>query len=109
MPVWTVSGASLPARMSDRLTDVNAVAVRVRENKSPKTIILVLQSFDDAQSMALTRRMKSVDVVDHHMRHIERRCFMAWLERQVQFRLPLFQNHKADRIAVLERLLESKD
>jgi len=63
----------------DRLSDVYAVPVSVLEDEGAQTVIFILKAFDDAQSLSLTYSMKGIDVLYHHMSHIEGSRPVVWL------------------------------
>jgi hypothetical protein len=48
---------------SNRLTYIEAVSIRVFENESFKAVVLVLKTFDDAQTVLLAKRMKGIHVM----------------------------------------------
>ena len=93
---------------SDRLADIDAIAVRVLEDKGSEPIVFVLDGFDDAQAIALTNGMQRVGIVDHHVGDVEGSRLVVGLQREMHLGFVPLQDHEADGIAVLERLRKAE-
>jgi hypothetical protein len=93
---------------SNRLADINAIAVWILKDKGTQAIVFVLEAFDDLQASLLHEAMQMVDVLDHHMRDIEVGRLVVLLKGKMHFGIVALQDHEADGTTILEDLSKSE-
>jgi hypothetical protein len=59
--------------------------------------------------MSLANSVEGINVIHHQVGNIEIRSFVARLQGQMQLTLIALQDHEADRITILENLLEAEN